>query len=395
MAPESSRPVAGPAGMSAVAVRPVSRPRDLRAFVAFPFELYRGHPLWVPPLKRDVLETFDPDRNPAYAHAETRLFLARRGGRVVGRVAAILNHAANRKWGTRNLRFGWFDAIDDLAVAEALFHAVAEWGRERGMETLTGPHGFCDLDPQGMLIEGFDELPTIAVYYNYPYYPRLLEHCGFEKEVDYVEYQTPVPHETGIPERLLRLRERLLRRGRVRVVTFPSRRALLARAPELFALLDETFEEIYGTVPLTPEQREYYIRKYIGFVDPRTVKVAVNASDELVGFMLAMPSLSRAFQKARGRIWPLGWWHLWRGLRRREILDFYLAGVKEGYRNQGVDLLMVLAMAETALEMGFRVAESNPELETNTRIQAQWKPFGPRLHKRRRIYRKPLVPAVR
>ncbi len=374
-----------------VRVEPVAGRRALRAFVGLPFSLYRDHPLWVPPLLRDELETFDPRRNPAYARAETRLFLAWRDGRPVGRVAAILNHAANRKWGTRNLRFGWFDSIDDPAVAGALFQAVEDWGRSRGMETLTGPHGFCDLDPQGMLIEGFDQLPTIAVYYNYPYYPRLLEGCGFEKEIDYVEFLTPVPHDGGIPERLLRIEEKLRRRSRVRILEFRHRREVLRRAPELFTLLDETFEGIYGTVPLTEGQRAYYIRKYIHFVTPQTVKMAVNARGELVGFMLAMPSLSRAFQRARGRLWPFGWWWLWRGLHDREILDFYLAGIREGYRNQGIDLRMVLAMARTALAMGFRLTESNPTLETNTRIHAQWKHFGPRLHKRRRIFRKPLA----
>jgi len=374
-----------------IEIRTATSRRDLKTFVAVPFDLYRDHPLWVPPLIRDELDTFNPNRNPAYEHAETRLFVAYADGRPVGRIAAVLSHVANRKYGTRNMRFGWFDSIEDGAVAQALFGAVEAWARERGMETLTGPHGFCDLDPQGMLIDGFDQLPTIAVYYNYPYYNELVERCGFTKEVDYVEYLTPVPHDTGIPEKLLRITERVRQRSRLRLLKFKSKREMLARAPELFRLLDETFAEIYGAVPLTQAQMDYYVKKYFSFLDKNLVQVAVNEDDEMVAFMFAMPSLSRGFQRAHGRLFPFGWWHILRALREHDILDFYLAGVRERYRGQGIDLLMVMEFAKIALARGYRVVESNPELETNEKIQAQWKPFNPTLHKRRRIYRKQIV----
>jgi len=374
-----------------IEIRIVTSRRDLKTFVAVPFDLYRDHPLWVPPLIRDELDTFNPDRNPAYENADTRLFVAYAGGRPVGRIAAILSHVANRKYGTRNMRFGWFDSIDDDAVAQALFGAVEGWARECGMETLTGPHGFCDLDPQGMLIEGFDQLPTIAVYYNYPYYNELVRRSGFAKEVDYVEYLTPVPHDTGIPEKLLRITERVRQRSRLRLLKFGSKREMLARAPELFRLLDETFAEIYGAVPLTQAQMDYYVKKYFSFLDKDLVQVAVNEDDEMVAFMFAMPSLSRGFQRARGRLFPFGWWHILRALREHDVLDFYLAGVRERYRGQGIDLLMVMEFAKIALARGYRVVESNPELESNEKIQAQWKPFNPTLHKRRRIYRKEIV----
>jgi hypothetical protein len=275
-------------------------------------------------------------------------------------------------------------------VAAALFKVVEDWAKELGMETITGPHGFCDLDPQGMLVEGFDKLSTIAGYYNPAYYQKLVEGQGFQKEIDYLEFLTRVPHDTGIPEKLLRLADRIRERSKLRALKFNSKKDILRRADELFHLLDESFEEIYGSVPLTEKQMRYYIKKYITFVDKDLLKIMVNEKDEMVGFMLTMPSLSRAYQKTKGRLLPLGWWHLLRGLKENDVLDFYLAGIKKHYRGLGVDLLMVIDITQTAMKKGFKFAESNQELETNTKVHAQWKYFNPLQHKRKRIFKKKL-----
>ncbi len=371
----------------AVQIRVVQSKKDLKTFVKFPFSLYCGNQNWVPPLIREEMELFDEKKNPAYADAEARLFLAEKEGRPVGRVAAILSHAANRKYGTRNLRFGWFESIEDDEVASALFGAVRNWGREKGLETMTGPHGFCDLDQEGLLVEGFDQMATIAVYYNPPYYERLFEQNGLHKEIDYIEFKTFVPHDTGIPEKLLRLSERVRERSRLRVVRFSSRKEVMRRSREIFSLLDESFEEIYGSVPLSEKQIEYYIKKYFTFVDKDLLGAVENEEGEIVGFMIALPSMSRAFQKAGGRLLPLGWFYILQALRRSKVLDFYLAGIKKCYRGQGVDLLMVIEITKAALAKGYEYAESNPELETNTKIHAQWKYFNPSQHKRRRIFR--------
>ncbi len=371
-----------------VDIRVVESKKDRKRFVKVPFDIYKGDAYWVPPLIRDEMETFDPGKNPAYETAETRLFLAYKDGKAVGRIAGILSHAANEKYNTKNLRFGWFDTVEDYDVARTLFGAVETWGKELGMETLTGPHGFTDLDPEGMLVEGFDKLPTISVYYNYPYYPEFVTKYGFEKEIDYLEFLSTVPHETGLPEKLLRIGERIKQRSQVRVLKFKRKREVMEIAPRIFHLLDEAFEEIYGSVPLTENQVMYYVKKYFPFVDKDLVKVAVNEKDEPVGFMITLPNLSRAFQKAKGRLLPLGWFHILRALNRHEVLDFYLAGIKQKYRGQGIDLLMVLDVGKTVLEKGFKYAESNVELETNKKIQAQWKHFNPVQHKRRRIYKK-------
>jgi len=363
---------------------PVESRSDLKRFVLFPHRLYHGSPFWVPPLIRDEMDTLSPASNPAYEQAEARLFLARRNETVVGRVAAILSHAANRKYGTRNLRFGWFDCVHSNEVARALLDAAAAWGRERGMVTMTGPQGFTDLDPEGMLVEGFDELATIATIYNHPYYPALVERYGLQKEIDYVEFQGQVPPGTVLPDRLVALTEWAARRSRVTLRAIANRRELQRTyGPMLFDLLDESFEELYGTVPLTKKQKDYYIRKYLPLARPDLIKVACDEDGRLVGFMIALPSLSHAFQKAHGRLLPFGVFHVLRALRK---FDSMLAGVRKQLRGKGIDRLMVVDMFRTALSHGVRLAESNPELETNVKIQNEWKIVPRRQHKRRRIY---------
>jgi len=370
-----------------ISVKEVQKKQELKEFLTFPMRLYRDCPNYVPPLLFDEFDTFNPKKNPAYESAETRLFLARRDGQTVGRIACILSHVANEKYGTRNLRFGWFDAIDDQEVVNRLFQAAEAWGKEKGMTTITGPQGFTDMDSEGMLIYGFDELPTIAYYYSLPYLPELTENYGFEKEVDYHEFQCHVPDNLdSIPPKLFSLSERIAQRGNYRLLRFPSKKALKKRAHELFDIIDEAFDEIYGAVPLTRKQVNYYVKKYFGFVDKDLIKAVISENNEMIGFIITMPSLSRAMQKARGRLFPFGWFHLLRGLKSREILDFYLAGVKKSYQGKGVDLLMGLDIAKTAVLKGFKYSESNVELEDNTKVQAMWKFFNPQLHKKRRIF---------
>ncbi|MDQ1354052.1 MAG: N-acetyltransferase protein [Acidobacteriota bacterium] len=371
-----------------IEIRTVETKKDLKTFVKVPFDIYKGNDCWVPQLIREEMEIFNKKKNPAYDSADSRLFLAYKDGRPVGRIAAILSYAANEKYNIKNLRFGWFDTIDDYEVARALLASMEAWGRELGMETLTGPHGFTDLDPEGMLIEGFDQLATISVYYNHPYYVNMVEKYGFEKEIDYVEFKALPPYEEGIPPKLLRLGDRIKERSGIRILKFKNRRHVLKNAGAIFYLLDEAYEELYGAVPLTEKQINYYVKKYISFADKDLLKLAVDENGDAVGFLVAMPSLSRAFQKAKGRLLPFGWYHILMGLRNYEILDFYLAGIKKKYRGLGVDLLMVLEVVKAAMAKGVKFSESNPELETNKKIQAQWKYFNPTLHKRRRIFKK-------
>ena len=358
-----------------------------KAFVRFPMDLYRECPYYVPPLIQDELDTFDPVKNPAYDTAESKLFLAYKDGKLAGRVAAILSHIANETFGTKNMRFGWFDCIEDYAVAEALFDAVVAWARETGLETIVGPQGFCNFDRNGMLTEGFDKLSTFAVYYNYPYYNDFVMRYGFAPKSEYVEYRSETPADGVLPERLTRVAEKVRERGHFRLLALRNRKQVMELAPQIFALMAEAYEELPDVVPFSERQKTYYTKRYLSFVNPDLITVAVDRHGEVAGFILALPDLSVAFRRAKGRLFPFGIFHLLRAMRKNDTLDFALAGVRKKHRGRGVDVLMAVALFNKVLSLGFKYAESNPEWDRNPRIQAEWKPFSPVLHKRRRTYK--------
>lgn len=366
----------------------VNSKKEIKQFIKLQFDLFKGNPYFVPPLIRDEIETFSKAKNPAYNVCDGRLFLAFKDGIPVGRIMAINNKPANKKWGTKDLRFNWFDSINDYQVAEALFKKVEDWAKELELETISGPHGFCDFDPQGLLIEGFDKLATIASFYGMPYYKNMFEKYGFEKEIDYVEFLSTVPEPGKFPDRLENLSKLILERYKYKILDFPNLKAVKKRAWEMFDLLEESFSEIYGTVPMTKEQTTYYYKKYIPYVNKDLVKFVVNGRDELIGFIITMPSLSHAQQKANGRLFPFGIFHLLKALKKHDVLDFYFAGVRKDYQGLGVDALIATEITKSACKMGFKYAESNQELENNTKVQALWKFFNPVLHKRRRIFTK-------
>ena len=372
-----------------IQIKTVESKKDLKKFVKFPFKIFKGNKYWVPQLINDEMEIFNSKKNPAYETANSKLFLAYKDGELVGRIAGINSIIANQKYGTKNIRFGWFDSIDDQDVADALISSVEDWAKEQGLNTITGPHGFSDLDPEGMLYEGFDKLPTIAVYYNHPYYIKLMEKNGMEKEIDWIEFNANIIPMEDMPQKLLKIAERLKERSKIRIVKFKSRKDLIKNwAEEIFEVVDEAFEELYGTVPLSKIQVNYYIKKYLAFVEKDLVITTVDENDKVAGFFLALPSLSRALQKAKGRLLPFGWFHLLRALKQRDRMDLYLAGIRKSQRGKGVDLMLLLELARVANELGFKIVESNPELEDNTRIHGQWKYFKHELVKKRRLFKK-------
>ncbi len=377
--------------MADIVVKEVRSKRQLKTFIRFPFDLYRDNPYWVPPIIRDEMEFFNPKKNPSFEQGILKNFLAYQEEKLVGRICGIVSEAANEKDGSRNIRFGWLDAVDDRDVVQALINAVESWGRQLGMDTITGPHGFTDLDPEGMLIEGYDTLPTIVGIYNHPYLPLLVETLGFQKDIDYLEYLTEVPHKTGIPPKLLRIADRVRERSQVRILKFKSKKEVMRIAPDIFRLINETFKDIYGTVPFSERQIAYNVKKYISFLDIDMIKVAVDSSGELVGFMFTVPSLSKAFQRAKGNFFPFGIYHILKAFKRNDVVDFYMASVKKSYQGKGVDLLMSIEIVKMALKRGFKYAESNLELESNTKVQAMWKPFNPKQHRRRIIFRKEIL----
>lgn len=374
----------------ALTLRRVESARDLRTFIAFPSRLFHRNPYYVPALRMDDLNTLDPRRNAAFEYCEASYWLAERDGRVVGRIAGIINRRYVEKWGNKYARFGWIDFIEDFEVAKALMDAVEEWARDRGMEGVHGPLGFTDLDREGMLVEGFDRVATLATIWNPPYYPDYLGRLGYAKDTDWIEFLIPVPDE--VPEKVRRVNEILAKRTGVRIYEWTSKKALATRyAKDLFELLEEAYSDLYGTTPLSPRQVEAYTAQYFGFVDPRFTKILVDESERLVGFGIAMPSLSRPLQKSRGRLFPLGWFRLLRALRKPEVLDLYLVGVKKEYQSRGIVALLLASINESAREAGIRFAESNPELEDNLAVQGLWNAHDRTQHKRRRVYLKKLA----
>lgn len=373
-----------------IEIRRVEGRKGIKAFVRFPYSIYKGDPCWVPPLDMDDIGTLSPDKNPAFEYCEAALWMAYKDGVAVGRIAGIVNKRYIEKWGLKRARFGWFDFIEDKEVAAALLKTVEEWARGQGLEGLCGPLGFTDMDKEGMLIEGFDELGTYATYYNKPYYPRIMAELGYVKDVDWIEFNVKTP--TEIPEKIKRVQQLISKRTGVRVADWKSKKEIVAKyADDIFELIDEAYSHLYGTVPLTEAQVKFYIKTYLGFVDPRFTKVLVDKDDKLIGFGISMPSLSRAAQKAKGRLFPLGWYYILSALKHPETLDMYLVAVTPEYQARGVIALIMGALNEDAVKAGVKNCETNVELETNVEVHGIWKDYEKRQHKRRRAFYKSLA----
>jgi len=362
---------------------------QLKQFVDFPLRLYRNVPQYVPAPRFDELRTLRKDKNPAFEFCEAEYWLAYKDGQPAGRIAGIINKRYIEKWGNRYARFGWVDFIDDPEVSRALFNAVEEWASAKGMQAVHGPLGFTDLDREGLLIEGFSERATLAENYNYPYYQVHVEALGYRKDIDWLEFQVSTPRE--IPEKVKRVTEILAKRSGVHLYEWRNKKEIVQKfGKPLFDLIDETYAKLYGTTPLSERQIQMYIKQYLGFVDPRFTKILVDEKEQLIGFGITMPSMSEAFYRSKGRIFPFGWYHILKALRHPKVLDMYLVAVKPEYQARGVVAILMNAIQQSAIEAGIEYAETNLELETNVEVQGIWKDYPKRQHKRRRAYIKDL-----
>ena len=374
----------------AIEIRKIDTKCGLKKFVKWGIDLYKGNECFVPPLVMDDVNTLDPKNNPAFDFCESIYFMAYDDGKPVGRIAGIINNVVNEKTGKKTLRFGWVDFIDDPRVSEGLFRAVEEWGRSKGMEEIVGPLGFSDMDPEGMLVEGFDQEGTMATIYNYPYYPKHLEAMGFEKEADWVEFRMTVPD--GIPERYQRISDIIKRKYELSTPKYTSAKKLVKDyGQEIFQLINEAYSELYGYSPLTPRQINRYISMYIPVLRLDNISLIVDKDKKLIGVGIAMPSMSKALIKCRGRMFPFGWIHLLKALRgQNDVVDLLLVAVKPEYQSKGVNSLLFTDLIPCFIKNGYKFAESNPELELNQKVQSQWGYFETRQHKRRRAFRKSL-----
>lgn len=374
-----------------ITIKKVSSSGELKKFIRFNYELYKENPFSVPDLYDDMLNTFSREKNPAFEFCEAEYFLAFRDGRVVGRVAAIINHRANDTWKKKEVRFGWIDFVNDPEVSEALLKAVEAWGRERDMQSIVGPLGFTDFDAEGMLVEGFEQLGTMSTIYNFPYYPQHMEKLGYEKEADWVEFKIYIPD--AIPDKHRRISEIIMRKYGLKIVKCTTAREVNRYGQAIFDLMNEAYSPLYGYSALSPRQIQHYIKTFLPLLDLRMVTLVVDAEDRVVAVGISMPSLSEALRKAKGRLLPFGWYPLMKTIflkKYPKVLDLLLVAVKPEYQNKGVNALLFYDLIPVYQKLGFEYAESNPELEVNDKVQAQWEYFKTEQHKRRRCYKKTL-----
>ncbi len=376
----------------AVQIVDVRSRSELKDWVTLPNRLYAGDPRYVPQLIRDEMEFFTPSKNPSFQVGQARLLSARRDGRTVGRVCGIIHRLEAEKLGHRRGRFGWFECADDAEAAAALLGELERWFRESGCSEMTGPHGFTDLDPEGMLVEGFEAQPTIAGSYNPSYYPALVEALGFAKEADYIETRFEVPRE--VPALFQMMEKKAVPAAHaegLRLVDGLTKSSIRQYAPQFWEALEAAFAHLYGVTPLTDAQKAFYQKKYFGFIDPRFVQLTVDGAGRLQGFFFGLPSLSGAFQRAGGRLLPAGFYHILRAFKRFDTIDFYFAGVHPDANPKKILPLMILGMWRSVKATGVRYIETNRELETNTAIVNIWSRWGVVNRRRTRIFRKPLV----
>jgi len=375
-----------------VEIKKVETRSELKQFVQFYYDLYRGNNCAVPFLYSEEMVTLRSDKNPSFECCEAQYFLAFKEGKVVGRVAAIINRRANERWNCHQVRFGWFDFIDDLEVSTALLKAVEDWGREKGMSEMAGPLGFIDTDREGMLVEGFDQLSTMYINYNYPYYPQHMERMGgFKKDNDYLEMKVKVPEK--VPDKFAKLTEMVRKRYGLRVHKF-TRHELIEEGygHRVFHLLNATYKDLYGFSELSEKQVDKLVNDYIKIADLNLV-TAIMDGDKMVGFGITFPSFSRAMQKTRdGRFLPFGWWHMLKILKwhKTPIVDLLLIGVLPEYRSKGANALIFDDLIRQFQAYGFEWAETGPQMETNEGVLSQWQYLEATNHRRHRCYRKML-----
>jgi GNAT superfamily N-acetyltransferase len=378
--------------MSKIEIKPVTTRHELQQFVQFFYDLYRGNDYAVPYLYSEEMSTLRHDKNSSFECCESQYFMAFKDGKMVGRVAAIINHRANKRWDRSQVRFSWFDFVDDQEVSTALLQAVETWGRSKGMTEIAGPMGFIDTDREGMLIDGFDKLSTMYINYNYPYYPQHMERMeGYEKANDWVELLVKVPE--VVPDKFAKITEMVRKRYGLRVHKF-SRKELIndGWGKRIFDLLNETYKDLYGFSQLSDHQIDQLVNDYIKIADLNLV-TGVMDGDKLVGFGITFPSFSRALQKTRdGRFLPFGWWHLLKILKwhKTDTVDLLLIGVLPEYRSKGANALIFDDLIRQFQRYGFDWAETGPQMETNEGVLSQWQYLESTQHRRHRCYRKEL-----
>ena len=380
--------------MSLIEIKKVENKKDLKTFIDFHYDLYEGNEYDVPNLFSDEMNTLSKDKNAAFEFCEAEYYLAYKDGKLAGCVAAIINHKANNKWGKKSVRFGWIDFIDDREVSKALLDAVEKYGKEKGMEDMVGPLGFTDMDPEGMLVWGFDQLGTMPTIYNYAYYPEHIEALeGFEVDNKYVEFKIMVPDE--VPEKYAKIAMMIEKRYNLHVRKLTKKDVFQGgMGQKIFDLINDTYKDLYGYSELSQKQIDQLIKSYLGFLDFNLITCIEDWTDgehKLIGVGITMPSLAHALRKCRrGRLLPFGWFHVLRAIKQHKtnIVDLLLIGILPEYRAKGANALLFADLIPWYQKYGIEWGETQVELETNAGVQGQWGALTPVMHKRRKCYKK-------
>ena len=367
-------------------IRKVTTRKELKKFIGFQLELYKGNPYWCPPLILDELNTLGKDKNPAFETCEAEYWLAYRDSKIVGRIAGIINHKANERWKENFVRFGWIDFIDDFEVSSKLIETVVEWGRSKGLTAIQGPLGFTDMDPEGMLIEGFEELSSLAAIYNYRYYPEHMVRLGFGKGVDWIHFDIDVPQE--IPEKVSRTAGIVKEKYHLRTVHAKKAKDFLPYTKKMFRMLNDAFEDLYGYAALNDRQIDLFIKQYFGFVRPEFVSLVIDDKDDVIAFGVTIPDLTHALQKCNGRLFPFGFIHLYRALKKNNAVHMYLIGVRPDYQGRGVLALVYYELHKAYLKHGIVKTTTHAQLENNLKAISIWKNYDSRIYIHRRCWEK-------
>ncbi|MFN3019556.1 GNAT family N-acetyltransferase [Chryseobacterium sp. TY3] len=372
--------------MAQIIIKKVETKKDLADFVQFPNDLYRNNDNYVPPLTNDELNIWNPKENPALEYADAQQFLAFKGDKIVGRIAVMINHKEEKDLGINKVRFGWLDFVDDQAVSKALIDEAIKYAKANNITKIEGPMGITNLDKAGMLTLGFDKLATMIGIYNEAYYPKHLENLGLVKEKEWVEFEIIFPE--VLPEKVVKFNNLIKEKYKLKVLEFKSKKEILPLVEPMFKLLDETYKGLSTYTPITDEQIKHYKEKYFGFIDKDYIICIEDENRNLVSFAITMPSYSRALQKANGKLFPFGWWHLLKASKKNDRANFYLIGIHPEYQRRGVTAIIFKEIYETFKKKGVKFLETNPELEENKNIQLLWQDYNPINHKRRRTYSK-------
>jgi hypothetical protein len=371
-----------------ITIKEVATPKELKNFIKFPYSLYKGNPYWIPPMLSDEKKVLNKEKNPAYEFCEVKLWLAYKDGEIAGRIAGIINRRYIEAWKNKYARFSYLDFVDDPEVSKALFREVEKWGKENKMEKIHGPLGFTDFDPEGMLVEGFEELGTYGAIYNYPYYVSHIEKYGYNKDVDWIEFQVKPPEQ--ILEKVERIAAIVSKKYGLKILQVDKAKDLLPYGREIFHLINRAYKNLFGFVQLTDKQIDLYIKEYFGFIRPDFVPVVMNSQNKIVAFGITMPSLSKALQQNRGKLFPFGFILMLKAMKNNHMADLYLVAVDPEMQDKGVNALLINEMNKIYIKNKITLVETNRELETNLKVQAQWKGMDARQHKRRRCYIKNL-----